>query len=244
MLIDMHCHLDLYPNPQLIITECEKRKMYVLSVTTTPSAWTITNSLANNSDRIRTALGLHPQVAGERFREVELFDQHIDKTRYVGEIGLDGTKEYKTSWRTQVDVFKAILGKCVKHGGRILSIHSRAAAFPVIENLKAYPDAGTPIFHWFSGSENELKLAIDMGAWFSVGPTMLKGAKGREAISKMPRNRVLTETDGPFTQLNDRAQVPWDTDTALNELSRLWKIPPSEAQSEIENNLRGLTASL
>lgn len=37
-LIDFHCHLDLYDNPQAVVTACGKLN-YILSVTTTPKAW-------------------------------------------------------------------------------------------------------------------------------------------------------------------------------------------------------------
>lgn len=42
-LIDFHCHLDLYDNPQAVVTACGKLN-YILSVTTTPKAWFGTKS--------------------------------------------------------------------------------------------------------------------------------------------------------------------------------------------------------
>jgi TatD DNase family protein len=65
-MIDFHCHLDLYPNPQRLVEDCRKHGTYILSVTTTPSAWKGTNALANEATRIKTALGLHPQLAHQR----------------------------------------------------------------------------------------------------------------------------------------------------------------------------------
>ena len=44
-MIDFHCHLDLYPNPREVAKECAKRGLYVLSVTTTPSAWEGTSAV-------------------------------------------------------------------------------------------------------------------------------------------------------------------------------------------------------
>ncbi|VFS33698.1 TatD-related deoxyribonuclease [Escherichia coli] len=35
MSIDMHCHLDLYPRPDLVAEESKRRGTYILSVTTT-----------------------------------------------------------------------------------------------------------------------------------------------------------------------------------------------------------------
>lgn len=45
-MIDLHCHLDLYPDPQAIVAECVRRRLYVLSVTTVPSAFEGTAALA------------------------------------------------------------------------------------------------------------------------------------------------------------------------------------------------------
>ena len=53
----------------------------------------------------------------------------------------------------------------------------------------------------FPALSRELSRAVDMGCWFSVGPAMLHGEKGRQLVLKMPRDRVLTESDGPFAQI-------------------------------------------
>ena len=87
-MIDFHCHLDLYPDPHAVVRECVARGLYVLSVTTTPSAWAGTVALARNAPRIRTALGLHPQIAHERKGELPLFERLLPEVRYVGETGL------------------------------------------------------------------------------------------------------------------------------------------------------------
>src|SRR4051794_11064746 len=97
-MIDFHCHLDLYPDPHAVARACVERGLYVLSVTTTPSAWIGTEALAGGAARIRTALGLHPQLAHQRKGELVQFEHRISETRYVGEIGLDGAPEFKQHW--------------------------------------------------------------------------------------------------------------------------------------------------
>lgn len=109
-MIDFHAHLDLYPDPLSVVREISARGMYVLSVTTTPSAWKGTSALVQAGSRIRTALGLHPQLAHLRFGELELFDEYLPQVMYVGEIGLDGGPEYKQHWPAQLAVFDHILG--------------------------------------------------------------------------------------------------------------------------------------
>jgi len=239
-MIDFHCHLDLYPDPHRIIRECVERNLYVLSVTTTPSAFAGTSALANGAARVKTALGLHPQLVHERRSELGLFERLLPQTQYVGEVGLDGTPELRPHWADQLAVFTRVLEACGAASGRILSIHSRRAAGPVLDALEKHPDAGIPILHWFSGTSRELARATELGCWFSVGPAMLLSAKGRNLAAGMPRDRILTETDGPFASVERRSLLPWDVDRAVMALSDLWAEPIEGVEHQIASNLRRL----
>jgi TatD DNase family protein len=212
----------------------------VLSVTTTPSAWKGTSALAVDTQRIRTGLGLHPQLAHERQTELASFDSPLHETRYVGEIGLDGSPELRGQWQSQLRVFEHILSKCREAGGKILSLHSRRASSAVMDYLQKYPGAGTPILHWFSGSLSELKRAIALGCWFSVGPAMLENERGRKLVSHMPRHRILTESDGPFAQLNGVAAMPWHVERAIEGLTPIWMLSGEQVEQTIDENLKEL----
>lgn len=242
-MIDFHAHLDLYPDPHATARECIVRDLYVLSVTTTPSAWSGTAALTKDAPRIRTALGLHPQIAHERKGELPLFELLLSQVRYVGEIGLDGGQEYRRYWQDQKHVFSCVLNLCARAGGRIMTIHSRRAATQVLDALTEEPGAGVAILHWFSGTQRELARAVDIGCWFSVGPAMLAGDKGRSLAAKMPRDRVLTETDGPFAQVDGRAALPWDVERAVEALSQIWSDPVDTVQRQLVDNFRRLTSS-
>ena len=193
--------------------------------------------MAVPTQRIRTGLGLHPQLAHERQNELVLFDSFLSKTRYIGEIGLDGAPEFRGHWHSQVAVFEHILTKCCAIGGRIMSLHSRRASGAVLDYLERFSEAGTPILHWFSGSFRDLDRAINIGCWFSVGPAMLVSEKGRALAALMPRERVLTESDGPFAQINGGPAMPWDVDGAINRLSQTWSLPPDEVEQTVDRNL-------
>lgn len=241
-MIDFHCHIDLYANPWQVVADCRQRDMYVLSVTTTPSAWRQTAALVEGADRIRTALGLHPQLAHERKSELPLFDELLSRTRYVGEIGLDGASEFRRHWPVQLSVFDHVLASCASAGGRILSLHSRRASRAVLDRLEVNRAAGIPVLHWFSGSRADLDRAIRLGCWFSVGPAMLRSERGRLLAALMPRERVLTESDGPFAQIDGKPVMPWEVGEALRILAELWSLSPGEAQDAIYSNLRNLTS--
>ena len=237
-MIDFHCHLDLYPNPHHVARECAARGVYVLSVTTTPSAFYGTNRLARK--RTRTALGLHPQLAHERKNELSLFDQLLPRARYVGEIGLDGAPEFRAYWKDQLEIFHHVLTACTQAGGRILSIHSRRATQAVLDSLERHPDAGIPILHWFSGTHRDLDRAVALGCWFSVGPAMMNGRSGRSLAERMPQNRILTESDGPFAKIEGRAVLPWEVEQAIPTLARLWDKEQHEVANMLLANFRGL----
>ena len=242
-MIDFHCHLDLYPDPIHVVREAVENGVYVLSVTTTPKAWRMTSALTKDAVRIRTALGLHPQIAHERQGELPLFEALLPGTAYVGEIGLDGAAEFRQHSEVQRRVFRAILKSCAAAGGKVMSIHTRHAATDVLNELRIKSDAGLPILHWFSGTKAELIQAIDQGCWFSIGPAMLRSAKGRALASAIPVDRILTETDGPFGLIQGSPMVPTDAALAVKALAEIWGIPLGEARRQLADNLRRLGSS-
>ncbi|MCY4007215.1 MAG: TatD family hydrolase [Rhodobacteraceae bacterium] len=170
-----------------------------------------------------------------------LFDELLPHARYVGEIGLDGALEFRKSWQDQCNVFENTLRSCEDAGGRIMSIHSRRAASAVLERIESSPRSGTPVLHWFSGSNKELDRAVDCDCWFSVGPAMLAGERGRKLVSQMPRERVLTETDGPFAIFESHSLFPWDVAVAETGLAELWQIGRDDVRCILHENLSRLT---
>ena len=57
----------------------------------------------------------------------------------------------------------------------------------------------TYILHWFTGSIAQMQNAVDMGCFFSINPKMLKTKSGINLIQKIPSNKILLETDAPFS---------------------------------------------
>lgn len=235
--MDFHCHLDLYEDPKTVIQRTVDAGIYTLSVTTTPKAFPGTKKLAKNAPRIRTALGLHPQLAAQRINELGLFDLILPEVAYVGEVGLDGSRDFQSTLSIQLTAFQHILKSCSNAGGKVLSVHSRSAASLVLDEISEHLEHNTAIFHWFSGSHDELKRASDMGCWFSIGPSMLKSKKGRMHIKNMPPDRVLLETDGPFSRLNGLPLEPIHTLSALDNLSDVWEQNHSNTEKQMRQNL-------
>ncbi|WP_195819921.1 Qat anti-phage system TatD family nuclease QatD [Roseobacter sp. MH60115] len=235
-MIDFHCHLDLMKDRTRTVRELEAAQVYVLSVTTVPRAFPKTSRLVEKDGRIRTALGYHPQLIGERPNELPLFERMLGETRYVGEVGLDGGKDFESSKEAQAKIFGRILSFCRNDGSKIISIHSRHAADAVLDKIEEHPGCGIPVLHWFTGNRSELERAIKLGCWFSVGAPMLRSAKGKAAVSLMPRERVLTETDAPFAT-ND---ILSSLSKATRGLSDIWRMDTVQAKSTLKSNLARL----
>lgn len=238
-MIDLHCHLDLYPDPHALAAECAKRGLYILSVTTVPSAFEGTAALASTS-RIRTALGLHPELVAKRLNELPLFERLLSRTRYVGEIGLDGSNEHRETLGVQCEVLAEVLRLCSRTGDKILSLHSRGATKQILDALASQSAAGRPVLHWYTGNRKQIQRASEMGCWFSVGPAMLASRNGRTAAQAMPKDRILPESDGPFAHIMDRPANPWEAWLVVPTLAELWAEDESKVAERLTSNFRRL----
>lgn len=235
--MDLHCHVDLYPDYHKVLNDLKECNYYVLSVTTVPSAWKGTVKLTEGIARCKTALGLHPQLAHLRKNELNIFDELVGETRYIGEIGLDGSKGYIPYIEDQLYVFNHILEKCTHFNDKILSIHSLNATEQVLSCLKRFPLAGTPILHWFLGTKKQVIEAIEHGCFFSVGPAMLNSNRGLKVASWLPPDRVLLETDGPFAKVNNTPLLPSQAKIAINGLACVWNTDAGDVIEQLKRNL-------
>src|SRR5690606_1032849 len=98
--------IDLYPNYREVIRSVEEKQIYTIAVTNAPSVFRQSGNLTRNSTYLRTAIGLHPELAAERAHEMNLFLQMISETRYIGEIGLDYVSKDEKNRSTQREVFQ------------------------------------------------------------------------------------------------------------------------------------------
>ncbi|MGJ8632334.1 MAG: Qat anti-phage system TatD family nuclease QatD [Luteolibacter sp.] len=235
-MIDFHSHLDLYTDAISVARETSQRNRFTLAVTTSPKAWVATSRILGAYPNIKIGLGLHPEIVEEKAAERDLLIDYIRNAEFVGETGLDGSKRFRSSFELQRSIFTSLLRECTAQGGRIISIHSRSAATQVIDLLNTYPDVGIPVLHWFSGSESELKRAIDRGCWFSVGPAMSCSASGRKILRLLPLDRILPESDGPFAVVGKRPIMPWAAISVSAEIARCRNLEVGEVEDQFLEN--------
>ena len=135
MILDTHCHIDLYKNPYEILQECEINNIIVLAVTNLPSHFEMGYPHTLPFKRIRLALGLHPLNALEHGDEFQLFVKNLSKTSYIGEVGLDFSREGFKTKEIQLNSFTKIL-KLISNKNKILTLHSRRAEKEVFNLLQ------------------------------------------------------------------------------------------------------------
>lgn len=241
-LVDFHCHLDLYPDHAAAVERCDREGVFTLTVTTTPKAWSRNHELASATRHVRVALGLHPQLVADRAHEIGLWEDLLPRTRYVGEVGLDAGPRFYKSFETQKAVFARVLSLCAAAGDKIVTTHSVRANKAVLDMIEQYmpPQRGRVVLHWFTGTAAEAKRAVDLGCYFSINAEMLANER-RAAITKtLPLDRVLTETDGPFTRTDDRPTTPSDVWIAVEGLARLHGMSSAETSGIVMRNLKSL----
>lgn len=235
-MIDAHCHIDLYDNPQKVLQNCNNEGVTVLSMTNLPSHFEMGFPFFLNSKKIRLALGMHPLFAQYHESEFPKFESNFSKTSYIGEVGLDFSREGFNTKEMQLKTFVRILN-LVSGKKKILSIHSRRAEKEVL-NLLIEHGVNTAIFHWYSGPLNLIDQILDEGYYFSVNPAMIKSESGRKIIQRIPSDRLLTETDGPFIEEDGKTIMPGKVYSVIHYLASLWNMNEVDVQLKISSNFK------
>ena len=243
-LVDFHCHLDLYPDHAAAVADCELGGVRVLTVTTTPKAWPRNHELASRTKHVHAALGLHPQLVAERASEIALWEEYLPQARFVGEVGLDAGPRFYRSLKLQKDIFERVLRACAHYGDKILTVHSVRSAKVVLDLIEQHlpPSRGRVVLHWFTGTAAEARRASHLGCYFSVNAEMMRSERHRELVARLPLDRLLTETDGPFTKTGDRPAHPRDVSAVLLLLEKARLLESGAAAKLVESNLEKLLA--
>jgi TatD DNase family protein len=237
-MIDVHCHIDQFPKPFEIAQKAEKSGILTIAVTKLPEHFELGYPRLFNFKRVRLALGCHPMISGnEQFNE-KLFAFLASKTSYIGEIGLDFSKDNKTERRQQINTLQKIL-QIINDRPRFLSLHSREAESTLLD-LLVENSVHNGVFHWYSGPSYLIDRAITSGHYFSINPAMSKNKKGQKVIERIPPTRILTETDGPYLKIKGRSAEPKDVRLVIRYLHKVWSLPMEEIEKQIELNFNTL----
>ena len=207
-LYDMHCHLGFMSNALEVARDAEALGLALFANTVTPHEYKASLRELAHQPNVRIGVGLHPWwIADGRAtaNDVDLAVAQVDASAYVGEVGLDYSPAHAdpTSYARQLCVFERIIRACAfepyPERTRVISIHavrSASAVLDVLERTDCFSECHC-IFHWFSGTSDELHRAVRAGCWFSINEMMLSTRRGREYARQIPEDKLLTETDLP-----------------------------------------------
>jgi TatD DNase family protein len=234
VLIDTHCHIDAYDNPIAVLDSAHAAGVHVIAVTEDPGKYRLLRTRLGRRNGVDVALGFHPlRAGGASPHDLARFLRLLPQATWIGEIGLDFSRAGAATRKQQLLVFEAILADAQLRT-RLVTVHSRGAERETIARLaQAHVPA---ILHWYTGPLSAVDDALTAGLWFSVNPAMVRSKKAVPLLQRLPPERVLLETDGPFARCGSRSAVPSDLLGTLDHLARLWGMSVGEARKAIAQN--------
>ncbi|XP_078517809.1 3'-5' RNA nuclease TATDN2 [Lissotriton helveticus] len=263
--IDTHCHLDmLYTKLTYKGTFAKFRQVY--SSTFSNQFQGCIADFCNprvtkkfpwedmlREDMVWGAFGCHPHFARfyNDFHERELLQaMRHPKTIAFGEMGLDYSHKCSTEIAVQHKVFERQLQLAVGLR-KPLVIHCRDADEDVLKIMKkAVPRDYKIHRHCFTGSysviEPFLEAFPNMAVGFTAVVTYPSASEAREAVSKIPLERIIVETDAPYflpRQVHKRESQyahPGLAIHTVNEIARIKELPPTSVLAVLRQNTNQL----
>ncbi|MDJ0304677.1 MULTISPECIES: TatD family hydrolase [Dehalobacter] len=199
-LIDTHFHLDHYSDHPNVYKKINEIQQYTLCVTNQPEVFESCMDLYPTTKYVKFAIGYNPQLINEVKFNQQSFLSNLDRTKYVGEVGLDFSSRYINEKKQQIEIFNFI---CEHAENKIMTVHCKKAEIELVEILTTHKNKKV-ILHWYSGDQFCLEQFLQLGCYFSINNNMISSIKGKKIISNLPLNRMLVESDGPFSKINDR----------------------------------------
>lgn len=152
-------------------------------------------------DNCRVMMGLHPEGVKEDYkRHLAVIEKEMEKDCWVGigEIGLDLYWD-KTYEKQQVEVLREQIA-WAKSLHLPVALHTREAfnlMFKVLEHEQDGSLSG--VFHCFNGSEEQAKIAIDLGFHLGLGGVITyKNCDVKNYLENIPLDKIVLETDDPY----------------------------------------------
>ncbi|MCB0326001.1 MAG: TatD family hydrolase [Bdellovibrionales bacterium] len=208
-MIDTHAHLD-FPQYQGQLDQILERAKtagltHIIQIALGPEfeKYDQAYALVQAWPQLFMAAGFHPHDAKHFTSEhLNLLRSYAKKEKVValGEIGLDYYYEHSDK-EVQKNVLAQLLDLAVEVA-KPVCIHTREAAADSIEiftSTDIFRKVGG-VIHCFSGSPDEARAYIDLGAYISFSGivTFAKAQSVQEACKIVPLDRILIETDCPY----------------------------------------------
>jgi TatD DNase family protein len=187
-------------------------RMILTGTSVVASAAAAELSLQRPSVLFATA-GIHPHHATE-------FDRHsVDALSSllanasvvaVGECGLDYFRDFSPR-PEQHAAFESQLELAAEIGLPVF-LHERDAHADMLQLLRRHrPKLAGGVAHCFTGDSEQLAAYLDLGLYIGITGWICDERRGhalREAVSALPLNRLLLETDAPYLVPRDLEPAP------------------------------------
>lgn len=228
MLIDSHCHLDLYPDDlPAVLTRARAaglQALLAIGIGDGPSnmhrALDLATAHTTPGLRLYASAGIHPQEAAHATPAALTNLRNLTQNPRIlaiGEIGLDYYHADNPDPETQQAAFVAQLGiAAVAQKPILLHLRTSDLATPAAKARFGPADATADLFrlieqHWsptklpgvmhcFSGTPADADRALSLGFYLSFAGNLTypRSTAIREAAQLAPLDRILVETDAPF----------------------------------------------
>lgn len=231
MYIDTHCHIDLFDDPVTTVGVYQNASALCVMATMLPTHYQLALPHVKQYNSILPALGMHPLRASEGRHETGLFKSLASSVEWVGEIGLDFSKEGLKTKDIQLSNLGIILPSIAN--GKFVTVHSRNAHDEVLDILKEF-NIGPVCFHYFIGGPRAAEKIAEMGHYFSINHRMLLG-KHKYLLDLVPKERLLVESDGPFLTKKPLSMITH----VYEELCKYWQLDKYEVTKIITQNFYG-----
>jgi TatD DNase family protein len=205
-MIDSHCHLDRldlspYENSidkALVNARSKGVKGFLCIGIGFDKAAELVELQSRHPD-VWLSLGVHP-LDHEQAVDTDTLMKwcSLQEVLAVGETGLD--YHYCPDTRElQLESFAQHLAAADELGKPVV-VHTRAAKTDTLDLIRAQKSDSAGILHCFTESWDMASQALDMGYYVSIsGIVTFRNAENvREVAKKIPRDRLLIETDAPY----------------------------------------------
>ena len=161
----------------------------------------------------------------------------LKETRILGEIGLDSVW-CKTDKALQYAVFEQQLSFAQEHRLPVI-LHLKGMEKEALELLRRYENRY--LVHWYSCG-SWLQEYIDMGCWFTIGPSLPFDETVQQVAAAVPLKRLLVETDGisACTWCEQREVLPDEHGAILKrsmaQISEMRNIPYHQLEQQMQKN--------
>lgn len=208
MLCDSHCHLD-YPFDGKTVDELiqDGQKHGVerfVTISTETKTMERVAEIGRAHPQVYFTIGVHPHDSKDlRTEDLPMMERLAlePKCVAIGEIGLDYHYDHspREVQRAHLEVQLDLALKVKKP----IVIHSREGESDLLDALVPYVKKaqGVPgVIHCFSGTEEFGNQCLDLGFMLSFSGivTFKKADEVRAVALRVPKDRILVETDAPF----------------------------------------------